>query len=138
MKGNMIMTRRTHSITSLAIYTSFVGIDPIGVVIAGAIANIPDLDLVFGRKFHRQGTHSLLALFLFNLLLFIIAPQYLLAGIVGYGSHLLLDSLTPSGVPLFYPNKKRFRFPLVKTGSLGDILFGALASIFFVLNVINI
>lgn len=36
----------------------------------------------------------------------------------GYLSHLIADSLTPSGVPWLWPWKTRFRLPLVQTGGL--------------------
>lgn len=34
---------------------------------------------------------------------------------IGYLSHLLADMLTPSGIPLFWPYRKRFRIPLINT-----------------------
>lgn len=82
---------------------------------------------------HRGFTHSLTALFLFIL----IAPwagtilnQDLYRGIIiGIISHIFLDSLTPSGVQLFFPCKKRFSFPLLALIhkllkiTLGSILF---------------
>ena len=40
---------------------------------------------------------------------------------VGYLSHLLADGLTPSGVPLLWPMKRRFTLNLCVTGSLREI-----------------
>ena len=37
-----------------------------------------------------------------------------------YISHLLIDFLTPSGLPLFYPGEKRYAVGLVTTGSLEE------------------
>ncbi len=52
--------------------------------------------------------------------------------LLGYGSHLLLDSMTKHGIPLLYPSRKRFHvLPpalLVSTGSNAeDIVFALLA-----------
>jgi len=54
---------------------------------------------------------------------------YLLLGFfVGMASHLLLDAITPSGIPLLYPvTKKRFSFAPIRTGSKGE------AVVFFLL-----
>ncbi len=38
--------------------------------------------------------------------------------LVGYMTHLLLDSLTNSGCPLFWPIKIRIRLPILNTGGL--------------------
>lgn len=94
-------------------------------VFCAVVANLPDLDfgpgLLLGNagRFHRHGTHSLLAM----LLVALACALWLrwrsgasrgdalrlarLAGVV-YGSHLLLDMLVvrptdTSGVPLFWP-----------------------------------
>lgn len=69
------------------------------------------VNTIFG---HRGFTHSLLAFLLLGYGLFLlsgfipasVSGYYLplaFGVIVGYGSHLLLDMLTVSGIPLFYP-----------------------------------
>ena len=64
-----------------------------------------------GRKYgHRTITHSLLFLFILTMLTYLI-DLYLESNytyIVGFGilSHLILDMVTVSGVPLFYPFKR--------------------------------
>lgn len=108
---------------------------------AAAIGGLlPDLDhpeSVLGRRLkllslplsalcgHRGTTHSLIAVIallgaLSGLATFpagqhldsVIAPL-----IIGYLSHLFGDSLTPSGIPLFWPAKKTYSFNLFKTKS---------------------
>ncbi|HYD99937.1 MAG TPA: metal-dependent hydrolase, partial [Alphaproteobacteria bacterium] len=80
---------------------------------------------------HRGVTHSLLAiaacvaaLWFYGLSAALVAPLA-----IGYLSHLAADALTPSGVPLLWPVKRRYTFPLtVPTGSLWEYLIvGALA-----------
>lgn len=88
------------------------------------------LSAVFG---HRGMTHSLLAAI--GLLAILVAvttmPAYAsLGGLVaplciGYLSHLLGDSLTPSGVPLFWPRKRTYSFRLFKTWSWQETVFTA-------------
>jgi len=59
------------------------------------------------------------------------------AFISGYTSHLLADSLTKSGVPLFYPYKKPIRvLPkslALRTGSLNETLLFALLALALIL-----
>lgn len=78
---------------------------------------------------HRGASHSLLAFFLLALLSFVIAKvtgagngDWIAYGAsVGYASHILLDSLNPSGVPLLFPFiKRKFHFAHIVTGSKGE------------------
>jgi inner membrane protein len=90
-------------------------------------ALLPDIDeenSYIGRRFfflslpirmifgHRGFTHSLLALLLVSIGVYFlpIDEPYQVAFIIGFGSHILADFLTNSGVPLFYPLDKRFKF----------------------------
>ena len=76
------------------------------------------ISLVFG---HRGAFHSLLStgLIVYCAYYFQIPWLNWLAG--GYLLHLLGDYLTPSGVPLFYPSRKRYRFPIVtSTNSISE------------------
>lgn len=100
-------------------------------IVAMVIGNIaPDLDVVTGirgpkyfYKYHREATHSLLgALILWVLIstgIYLFTPlNNLLAVIamvgIGLAGHLLMDSLTPWGLPLFYPfNSKKYGFDLI-------------------------
>ena len=80
--------------------------------------------LVSGLFGHRGMTHSLLLP-----ILAVVGclygwghvPAWMLALAAGYLSHLLADWLTPSGVPLCWPLRTRFRSPLsVTTGSAAE------------------
>lgn len=93
------------------------------------------------RYGHRGATHSLRAWGIAAALLsplILLGPEagsglaFWLGLVVGYGSHLLGDGLTRSGIPLFYPGPKRVHL-LPKslrllTGSLAeDAVMGVLA-----------
>ena len=69
---------------------------------------------------HRGFTHSLLAVFGLLTLFYLkvpeswIVPADAIQGMVlGYLSHILADMLTPAGVPLLWPCRWRFRFPIL-------------------------
>ncbi|MXP50977.1 metal-dependent hydrolase [Pantoea sp. SoEX] len=68
---------------------------------------------------HRGFTHSLLALIVLSIFKIIFLdnikiPDDVFQGmIIGYCSHILADVLTPAGVPLFWPYRKRFSLPLI-------------------------
>lgn len=82
------------------------------------VVSVP-LALIVG---HRGITHSALAIAACALLLTLLGTGWLAAPVViGYLSHLLADSLTPSGVPLLWPNKRRFTLNLCRTGSIIEI-----------------
>ena len=102
------------------------------VPMALASALLPDLDhprSLLGRQLpwisgplsrlfgHRGFTHSLLAVGMAVWGLAQVEAPWLLSGavkdalIVGYLSHLLGDWLTPMGIPLLWPWRRRFRLP---------------------------
>jgi len=102
----------------------------LGLVALGSL--LPDIDdprSWIGRKLwpvsmslssitrHRGPTHCLLAclaVFICLAVAYWFYPKFALYYIAfgfGYFSHILGDFLTKEGVPLFWPNKKRFRFP---------------------------
>ena len=104
---------------------------------------------------HRGVTHSLpgaaAASFLFGALLRFINPAWLIwlpwggrafanlmsLFVAGYLSHLVMDCLTREGCPLLWPMKKRFKIPLMATGSLigeGIVTLAALAFIALLLS----
>ncbi|VDZ88613.1 inner membrane protein YdjM [Lelliottia amnigena] len=69
---------------------------------------------------HRGFTHSLLAVFILLTCFYLkipeswIVPADAIQGMVlGYLSHILADMLTPAGVPLLWPCRWRFRFPIL-------------------------
>ncbi|MBE3578958.1 MAG: metal-dependent hydrolase [Caldanaerobacter subterraneus] len=81
---------------------------------------------------HRGFTHSLAGFGLFALVLLMSSKTVLLPALVGYSTHLAADLLTPSGVPLLYPYNKSFKIPLVRTGSILDILIGLAFGLMFI------
>jgi inner membrane protein len=88
------------------------------------------LSLIFG---HRGITHSLIAIIALTYSAFQISKSQIgLEGsylylvipiIVGYLSHLFADILTPSGVPLLYPNRRRFSIPIIRNGAVEFIVY---------------
>lgn len=106
-------------------------------MLAGTL--LPDIDTPkskLGRKLrpfsdmlswvagHRGLVHSLAGMVVFTIPFLIISawlPGVAKAFVMGYLLHLLLDSLTPSGIQWLYPAKLKIRGP-VKTGSLWEKL----------------
>lgn len=70
--------------------------------------------IVFG---HRTFTHSLLFLVLLSIVLSNKHMAFNVGLLIGVVSHYLLDMGTKNGIQLFYPLKRKIRFPLtIKTG----------------------
>lgn len=108
---------------------------------SGAGALLPDIDSIhskLGRVFmpisatiqlifgHRGIFHTLLlpvVLLGFCKLFLPIYSGYYIPLFVGYISHLILDMLTPEGVPLLWPLKIHFSIPLVQTGGIIERVF---------------
>lgn len=83
------------------------------------VISVP-LSLLVG---HRGITHSALAVIGCLMALATLGMGWMAAPIViGYLSHLLADGLTPSGVPLLWPSRRRFTLNLCQTGSLMEML----------------
>ena len=94
-----------------------------GAVVGGTAALLPDIDhpnSKLGRRVpilptvinklvgHRTLTHSILVLFTLTGILYVTTSlSVTVAFFVGYLSHLILDSLTVSGVPFLYPFSRR-------------------------------
>lgn len=117
-----------------------IGLTIVGGAVGGLLPDIDHPNSKIGRKVppvsklinllcgHRGFTHTLLAVILFTYLLFILngllpmwAKEYMipmsLGLIVGYSSHLLLDMLTVSGIPLLFPfTKKSVRIAKLRSG----------------------
>lgn len=116
------MTKKTHlaigTLVSLPMITN-----PLGLIgILGAIA--PDLDIKLGERFHRTFTHSLFFLIFSSCGFAVISKQIATIWFISYASHLFLDSLTKTGVPLFYPISGRYGLRWFTTGLLFDKLIG--------------
>ncbi|RLJ02746.1 MAG: hypothetical protein DRP11_02655 [Candidatus Aenigmatarchaeota archaeon] len=71
---------------------------------------------------HRGVTHSLLGSVVFSLPLLLIGRETALFFFFGWLSHIIADSLNPSGVPFFFPFKKRYSFARIKSGSKQEIV----------------
>ncbi|SDM92330.1 metal-dependent hydrolase [Sediminibacillus halophilus] len=132
------MTGKTHIIGGIAacvVTSRFTAYDPLLLTTAGIFGSLlPDIchgGSKIGRKVpflskivstlfgHRTFTHSLLFLFLIQVLLSLFhLPDGITAGVlVGAASHLLLDAATKNGIKLLYPFQMTFRLPLtVRTG----------------------
>ena len=86
---------------------------------------------------HRTITHSFLALVAMTVVAAIFSRYFALGMFFGYLSHLLLDSLNPTGVPFFYPFikiKYRFSKIRIRTGSiLENVLFIVLLIVDFLI-----
>lgn len=109
-------------------------------VVSHLSALLPDIDqpasqiwrtLPFGRIAgkisdpfleHRNITHSLLGVAIFGALIFLLASRFPVywgidrflffgAAMVAYASHLLADSITIEGIPLFFPYGRMFGLP---------------------------
>lgn len=79
---------------------------------------------------HRGWTHSILGAVLFTLLsgtvflLFKISLFYTIPFFIGYISHLISDSLNPTGVNWFWPkDRKKYRINTIRTGSKEESKF---------------
>jgi inner membrane protein len=127
------MTAGTHILAAVVLASALKL--PLLPAVIGAI--VPDLDLKKGLPFppkrnllnsHRGITHHL-ALVPVLLLVSITVKDflsfsigiYLLSFSVGYGSHLLLDALTPLGIPYKLKYYPRLSLKLFKTGTLGEV-----------------
>jgi len=141
------MQGRTHALGGLlascvALNLAGLKLDPgaamfaVGAGMVGSL--LPDIDhpnSAFGRELpvvsesvsffvgHRGALHSFVAALCFGIAVWVVFQRFefsfllALAFTLGYLSHLFLDMLTPSGVPLFWPLSKKFSVPFVHTGS---------------------
>ena len=101
-------------------------------IIFAVIADIDNKDSKLGRKLklyvlfkHRGVMHSIFPVLVFALVFLIFNLKFLIPGmVVGYLSHLFIDSFTLSGIYIFYPFKGlRFK-GFIKTNSLTEwVLF---------------
>ena len=112
--------------------------NPVGILAGGVASLLPDIDepgSMLSRRIpvipslisvlgHRTITHSLLGLFLFSIPIFLFLKEYVLVFMFAYLSHLVLDTLTPMGVPWLWPViTKRFSLPVMRTGGIVEGIF---------------
>lgn len=83
--------------------------------------------ILIGLSRHRAITHSLIAVIGLFLATRTLVVDIRLGLLIGYSSHLLSDFFTHSGIEVFYPNKKNYKFPItIRTGkSVEKIVVGA-------------
>lgn len=87
------------------------------------VFSIP-ISLIFG---HRGVFHSLLACIAIGYAAYELNTWWLNYIAFGYFLHLIGDYLTPSGIPILYPYKKRYRFAIVaETNSLSELILAGL------------
>jgi inner membrane protein len=138
------MMAHSHVVFGLALWTAAAAIDgnsvggaiDLGLVALGSL--LPDIDHPsswFGRRVpfiswplaaivgHRGVTHSAVALAVWAAALLLAGSTLWLGPLAtGYLSHLAGDCLTPSGIPVLWPSRRRFRIPLFRTNSLAEHL----------------
>lgn len=126
------MTKKTHIAVGIAATINFIHISNILFLIIAVIGSfIPDVDYKLGLK-HRGITHTLLALAITTGLFSLYSWKLGLLWGLNYSTHLLLDSLTITGIPLLFPlSKKCYGFKLICTGKSED-LFICLLALFFI------
>jgi inner membrane protein len=125
---------------SLAIGKPVFILDSLVALFAGLLPDIDHPQSALGRKLpfisvplsaifgHRGFTHSLLAVAIVagTLIYFMGDPVYrqwywaIAPLCVGYLSHILGDLLTSSGVPLFYPHKRKYTLNAFTTGDIKE------------------
>ncbi|RJO62792.1 MAG: metal-dependent hydrolase [Dehalococcoidia bacterium] len=127
--------------------------------VAAAAALLPDIDssksmisrnvpvapwVLENTMGHRGAMHSIAGALAVSLLISFLLRQWYPAAIIqsmipafmaGYLSHLVLDTLTNSGVPWLWPLPLRIRLPLAQTGGLLErtVVMPALVLVFLVL-----
>ncbi len=96
-----------HLAFGLAIVSIFT-VDPMLLVLAALVSLVPDMDRVIA---HRQWfSHSIYAALILSGVAFAASgfqPMYALVAFLALSSHVLLDSVTKSGVPILHPWKKK-------------------------------
>lgn len=104
-------------------------------LIASALPDIDSYKSKLGKKIkpvsflinillgHRGIFHSPFLPILVSLLIMLINYEIAAAFFIGYISHLVLDSLTPKGIMIFYPFSKKRTKGLIRTGSLWENIF---------------
>lgn len=109
------LTKITHIFTAIACTIPVIHNHPMSAI--GLIGStLPDIDYKIGIE-HRTITHSLIFMIFTTLLISYINSYIGLVFGISIASHLVLDSFTKTGIPLFYPSKKYYGRRTVKTGT---------------------
>ncbi|MGU9539276.1 metal-dependent hydrolase [Clostridium tepidum] len=80
------------------------------------------LIFILKRTEHRTIMHSLAGLIIFTTCMIFISKKATPYFALGYGTHLLADSFTVSGIPLFYPKSQAIGIRKIKTGSNKEMI----------------
>ncbi len=128
------MTKTGHLIIA-GLVSYHLSLNPIPALF-GAV--LPDKDVIWGwnRKkktlwnAHRGFTHHLFLIpLLFALYYFLYPEPLFLSFVVGYTSHLVMDAMTPLGLPYRLSYYPRFSLNIYKTGSWKEwVIVGCVAS----------
>ena len=114
------MRWETHIAVSLLLFFSLLllGIDIKYSILVPLLSVLPDVDLLFGIRYHRKIFHNAWFLLLISLSIFYLTNDFILSLFAGAGIlvHLLFDGLTPTGITLFWPFKKGKIKGNIKTG----------------------
>ena len=118
------MMKKTHvaigllATSCLIIYTDL----PRFPLLCGIIGStMADLDFSLGIP-HRTWTHSLIGVLIIVMLGSFINIVFGFSLCINYLTHIIADSMTKMGVPLFYPiNKKYYGLKLFRTGKSEDM-----------------
>ncbi len=119
----------THAIFGLAL--GYIAELPIVYLMLGAL--LPDMDLILNGAApftHRGIVHTPIAALTIALLFFLLTWRKgsSLALLIGYISHLFLDTFTPAGIMWLFPLEHTYSLYLfLASGSLGNILISALS-----------
>lgn len=87
---------------------------------------LPDIDIKIRE--HRKMTHS----FFVSLIIFIIFRNNLI--FLAYISHIFLDYLTYTPIPLLWPYKGKYSLRIIKTNGLVDKMLTLLFLLLFLIN----
>ena len=149
----IFLTHLLGGILALAYFRQFFGISSVGnsgkiVVIATAMlfSVLPDIDTVKSKAGkalqpfstvvsfvfrHRGFLHSFIfAAIVYFGIRYILSPAIAAAAVIGYSSHLFLDSLTKEGIMPFWPLSKMKLQGFIKTGGLAEkLVFAAMIAL---------
>ena len=101
-------------------FTSYEVVNSIGIDTIIGIAGFVTALLVGGRAPHRGMTHSFVFAAILSIAVMLVFKSAAFYFIIGYLSHLLIDTLNTKGEQLLWPLPRRFCFGLCKANGLAD------------------
>lgn len=132
------MMAPTHVLAGITLTGFIAGPSPSIVIASTLFSLLPDIDTpesFIGHKIpalptilnliigHRRLTHSLIFLPMGYFLLLLTNKSIALAWLLGVGSHIVADMLTPQGVQLFWPFPVQTKMGFIHTGGLTEAAF---------------